>query len=65
MSESLKDFLHHCLERDPKKRATIKDLMKHIWVTEGKEPLVNVAMSIDLEITEDERKNALLPKQTK
>lgn len=33
MSDHLKSFLHRCLERDPKKRATIRDLMSDVWIT--------------------------------
>lgn len=39
--------------------------MKHVWITDGKEPLVNYTMSIDFEVTEEDQQNALLPKHGK
>jgi serine/threonine protein kinase len=66
MSENLKNFLHRCLEKDPKKRSTIADLMKHPWVTDGgKEPLINVSLDINFEVTENEKQNAMQPRQGK
>lgn len=61
-SPELSDFMRNCLEKDPSKRATVKDLMKHIWITEGKQPLINRTLEVDLEVTEEEKKNALNPR---
>lgn len=40
--------------------------MKHHWITEGgKEPLFNVSTTIDFEVTENEKMNAMQPRQGK
>lgn len=33
ITSNLKDFLMKCFVKDPKKRATINDLLKHTWIT--------------------------------
>jgi serine/threonine protein kinase len=35
ISDKLKDFFSLILEKDPIKRATIKELLKHPWIIEG------------------------------
>jgi len=39
-SHSLRHLLRHMLEKDPKKRLTLEDIMNHDWVTvEGSDPM--------------------------
>jgi serine/threonine protein kinase len=40
VSKECKDFIKRCLVVDPKKRATVGDLLKHPWVMKGQSPNV-------------------------
>eukprot|EP00736_Rhodelphis_marinus_P008900 Rmarinus@m.15529 len=57
-SSELKSLLKKVLEKDPKQRITVREMMEHEWVTKGGlEPL---ASSVDkVEVTEDDVRKAI------
>ncbi|KAI9352291.1 kinase-like domain-containing protein [Zopfochytrium polystomum] len=66
LSPALQDILRCLLEKDPTKRASIRDLRAHPWVTEhGRDPLVSVEENCGLdeesEVTEREVEEAVSP----
>lgn len=39
MSGDMHDFLHQCFQKDPQKRPTARDLLRHKWITYNRRTL--------------------------
>ncbi|XP_051890419.1 calcium/calmodulin-dependent protein kinase type 1-like isoform X2 [Pristis pectinata] len=53
ISEQAKSFIRHLLEKDPKKRFTCEQALRHPWIAENTAPLLNIYRSVSMQITKN------------
>ncbi|XP_043572580.1 calcium/calmodulin-dependent protein kinase type 1-like [Chiloscyllium plagiosum] len=53
ISEQAKSFVRHLLEKDPKKRFTCEQALRHPWITENIAPLHDIYLSVSVQITKN------------
>ncbi|XP_072133929.1 calcium/calmodulin-dependent protein kinase type 1B-like [Mobula birostris] len=53
ISEQAKSFIRHLLEKDPKKRFTCEQALRHPWISEYRAPLRNIFRSVSLQLTKN------------
>ena len=58
-SEGFKNFIRGCLEKDPNKRFTIKDILKNKWLNENCIPLTEIQELNKITVNKEEIHNSL------
>ncbi|GCC29466.1 hypothetical protein chiPu_0007908 [Chiloscyllium punctatum] len=53
ISEQAKSFVRHLLEKDPTKRFTCEQALRHPWITENIAPLHDIYLSVSVQITKN------------
>ncbi|XP_069798378.1 calcium/calmodulin-dependent protein kinase type 1D-like isoform X2 [Narcine bancroftii] len=57
ISEQAKGFIRHLLEKDPSKRFTCEEALRHPWIAENCAPLHNICHSVSMQIAKNFARN--------